>query len=474
MKKIKNFTAYAIMLLSVTSFSSCADWLDVHPSNETAASVLFSSERGFQEALTGVYTLMTAEKLYGRELTFGMVDVIGQQYAPHTTDFSNYYYCKYFIYDQGASITLCDNIWNNQFNAIANINDLLAYIDVNQNVFSSERVRSIIKGEALALRAFLHFDILRLYVPYDADRSSTQKIMPYVEIFSKNTAISLTYSEVVAKIEADLVSAKELLKVDPILTGETLGDLYFKNRNLHMNYYATVGIMARLYMYIGEKTEAFECADEIIQAQNTKGVFPFVSSIDATNADTKRRDRTFSPEHLFTLEVRDLEQTLKGLMYQVSIESGLFPAMGSQVLYEGLADYRKAFFETESGKQDVPSKFWQVDPTKKFVHKMPIIRISEMYYIAAECEQKASYLNTVRRARNITTDLDQALSGQQLDEEILKEYDKEFFGEGQVFFYHKRKGSESIRYSPPPVYELIMPQTEIDFGGRPRPETPKQ
>lgn len=59
-----------------------------------------------------------------------------------------------------------------QFNVIANVNDLLAFVDVDPLVFASALDHDLIKGEALALRAFLHFDLLRLYVPYDINGSA--------------------------------------------------------------------------------------------------------------------------------------------------------------------------------------------------------------------------------------------------------------------------------------------------------------
>ena len=65
-----------VMLATV----SCNDWLDVEPKSQVKDKDLFSSETGFKEALSGVYSIMTQEYLYGKELTFGMLGVLAQEW----------------------------------------------------------------------------------------------------------------------------------------------------------------------------------------------------------------------------------------------------------------------------------------------------------------------------------------------------------------------------------------------------------
>ena len=76
---------------------------------------------------------------------------------------------------------------------------------------------------------------------------------------------------------------------------------------------------------------------------------------------------------------------------------------------------------------------------------IPNIRISEAYYIAAECLYKtdmaaaAANLMVVRTARKYETP---ALSGDMTEdafwEALTYEYRKEFIGEGQLIFFYKR------------------------------------
>lgn len=60
---------------------SCNNWLDVDPKSQVKDKDLFASKWGFKEALSGVYSLMTKEGLYGKELTFGWLGVLGQEWT---------------------------------------------------------------------------------------------------------------------------------------------------------------------------------------------------------------------------------------------------------------------------------------------------------------------------------------------------------------------------------------------------------
>ena len=97
------------------------------------------------------------------------------------------------------------------------------------------------------------------------------------------------------------------------------------------------------------------------------------------------------------------------------------------------------------------------------LQEVPLIRLYEMYLIAIECtDQEAKYKPLVDElvvARNIsvinvaTVDLKNAC--------VAKEYQKEFYGEGQQFFQTKRlwtdiEGSKE-------VYVLPFPKSEIKF-----------
>ena len=73
MNKIRS---YIFIGLSMLSLSSCNEWLDVKPETEVREDDLFSSYKGYKEALAGCYSAMTSRDLYGEKLTISDVECL--------------------------------------------------------------------------------------------------------------------------------------------------------------------------------------------------------------------------------------------------------------------------------------------------------------------------------------------------------------------------------------------------------------
>jgi hypothetical protein len=109
----------------------------------------------------------------------------------------------------------------------------------------------------------------------------------------------------------------------------------------------------------------------------------------------------------------------------------------------------------------------------EYALRIPMIRRSLVYYIAAECEtdlaNATEYLNRVRRNRGITADLS-GLTEASLAVELQREYIKELWGEGHFFFFLKRRNVTSNptdRWLPFQIrdkYIIDKPDAEIEYG----------
>ena len=470
-KNIYRLRVVCAVMLALFCTTSCNDWLEVKPKTEEEADKLFSTLDGFKSALAGVYIGMSQTELYGREMTFGMVGVLGQEWGSGSdlgNQYSAYSYLLNYNYEQVVSKALIDAVWNKMYEGIANVNTLIQYSDLKREVLGD--YYGVVRGEALALRAYMHFDLLRLFAPYDFSAEAKVAI-PYVLEAKPAIAPQLTPTKFVEYALKDVEAALELLKSDPILTGEDVSGVdngYLANRNFHLNYYAVLGLKARICLY------AYGAANEVILAQQQKGLFPWVKTADITTTEANLRDRTFSSEHLFAFNTTKLEEYIKGYFREASLP--LMERLMPGELYEA-DDYRTALYETYSGFANVLTKFWQMD--KAYVqgqgyvtpkrNRMPAIRIAEMYYIAAEALKESNIgealemLNTLRVHRGLMKL--ENLDKDQLQEELGREYYREFIGEGQVFFYHKRMNT-SIIATANAVYVLPMPDDEIDLGQR--------
>ena len=471
-KNIYRLRVVCAVMLALFCTTSCNDWLEVKPKTEEEADKLFSTLDGFKSALAGVYIGMSQTELYGREMTFGMVGVLGQEWGSGSdlgNQYSAYSYLLNYNYEQVVSKALIDAVWNKMYEGIANVNTLIQYSDLKREVLGD--YYGVVRGEALALRAYMHFDLLRLFAPYDFSAEAKVAI-PYVLEAKPAIAPQLTPTKFVEYALKDVEAALELLKSDPILTGEDVSGVdngYLANRNFHLNYYAVLGLKARICLYAKDVTAAYGAANEVILAQQQKGLFPWVKTADITTTEANLRDRTFSSEHLFAFNTTKLEEYIKGYFREASLP--LMERLMPGELYEA-DDYRTALYETYSGFANVLTKFWQMD--KAYVqgqgyvtpkrNRMPAIRIAEMYYIAAEALKESNIgealemLNTLRVHRGLMKL--ENLDKDQLQEELGREYYREFIGEGQVFFYHKRMNT-SIIATANAVYVLPMPDDDV-------------
>lgn len=459
--------------------SSCSDWLDVKPKTEEEASELFSTQDGFKEALAGIYIGLSQSELYGKELTFGMVSTLGQEWGSGDAFFnaSDYHYLRDYNYEQAGPKSKIEKVWNKMYEVIANINTLIQYTELNRDVLVGDNY-GVIRGEALALRAFVHFDLLRMFGACDFSEGA-QVAIPYVLQPIPAISPQLTPRKFVSLVLEDIDAALRLLECDPIFTGKDVVGVdngYLANRNFHLNYYAVLGLKARVCLYVGDYTGALAAAREVIEAQEERELFPWVNPEDLTTTYINLRDRTFASEHLFAFNISKLEEFIKGVFREFTKPQALRIDPGT--LYEP-DDYRKAIYETYSGAANVLSKFWQMDNT--FVSgqgevrpkrdRMPSIRVTEMYYIAAEClkttdvDEAWKMLNVVREHRGL--ELIDSTDEEFLQKELEKEYYREFVGEGQLYFYHKRVGTVNIDNEHANAqYVFPMPDQEIDLGQR--------
>lgn len=295
-----------MILACSTMMVSCDSWLEVKPYDKISEGELQKSEEGYQKMLNGIYIDLNSDALYGQALSVEMIEVMGGAYAIGTDNsvWGNYKDLSNYQYGTEYWRNRLDQTWNKAYALILNCNKILENIDQNQGLFTGGNYYAV-KGEALALRAMLHFDMLRLFGPVYA-KDSDKKAIPYYNKQTNSPEPILTAKEVAEKVVADLEEARILLANDPVKTEGTLmsgsqdgTSNFMRYRALRLNYYAVEALLARVNLYMGNKTEAFKYATDVIKTAD-QGIFPFVdkSLVIGSPADP---DRIFSSEVLFAL-----------------------------------------------------------------------------------------------------------------------------------------------------------------------------
>ena len=159
---MKNSIKYLLLSAAALAAVSCESWLDVTPPSEIRAEAHYSSAEGFQQTLIGCYLAMGEADLYGENLTWHMIEMLGRQYDARKNTAADDYDLDRYNYKTTKSTEVIEKVWEKSYSVIANVNDALDHIDRRKDGLDSVNYR-IIKGELLAVRAYIHFDLMRLF-----------------------------------------------------------------------------------------------------------------------------------------------------------------------------------------------------------------------------------------------------------------------------------------------------------------------
>jgi hypothetical protein len=464
---------YIIIIIAIITclvyLSGCESWLDVSPKSTLKKEDLFKTEQGFLDVLQGVYINLVNDKLYGQELSYGFIDVLAQYYdnIPATPQHTYNSAAKY-DYSQAKVKSLIDGIWSDMYNAIANCNVILDNIDKDTTIFTENNYKRI-KAEALGIRAFLHFDLLRMFAPAYSNATKGQTGIPYVDKFT-NVKIPFSSIETVCqRIDQDLEQAKGLLHdfdimgpVDETLNG--VGIYPVNDRKAWMNYYAAVALQARLYQWMGNRSEALERVEELI-TDHAKTKISWAQS-------TQFYYYYYANERIFGLFIV-LDPYMKA---KIAEDFDITTANSTNILKVSLERTMELFETSSGGASDWRYLEWMSKTDDNYIIKynaalgIQIMKIPEIYLIAAECnldtdpEKAKEYLDELRTHRGLLPLSENA----DLAAELHKEYRKEFLCEGQMFYYYKRMGYQYIPYWGEPagnnIYVLPIPENEIEFN----------
>ncbi len=269
-----------------------------------------------------------------------------------------------------------------------------------------------------------------------------------------------------AHITGDLKAALALLNTDPIRTsgvrnGNNLSgpnDLYY--RQYRLNYYAAKALLARAYLWQGDKVNALTEAETLLEeVQGPKNVFPYVTSTAALGYTTGIKvipaDRLFTTEVMFAVyDIKRVEMFER--QFDVNLDNNNKLSFSNNdinesrvnALYDDANDYRRRIWQNaSSGTISALTNLKYMDgndmPGRYMV---PLIRLSEVLLIAAESHpdlaKGIAYLNKVRTSRN-SLSLNPATTAA-LQTAIMNEFRKETIGEGQQFYFYKRTAQQTI------------------------------
>ena len=420
MKKVTTILAICVVLM----LTGCNDYLDIKPKGEKIPKTVTD-----YETLLNYESVQKVSDTYPTYLTDDVYlpDVAQGTATPglNSVDQSilNLYLFKKDVFGEAQD----DGFW------FASYNRIYYYNTVIDNIMDaegpSEQQKHSIRAEALISRALEYLYLVNGYAKhYDVRTAETDPGVPLIldEDISKKDLVRASVKDVYAQIQSDLQAALPNLPAQP------------KGNAFRASKAAGYGILAKMYLYMGNYAEALKAANAVLEMNNSLldlkkyAVVKVQSSIGRTNVPQD----IDNPENIY----------IKFAPYVYGLSSKVF---GSDELIS-------LFSEDDMRLQVYFTKNFRNIPTDKYVWA-PYLRANlavsspEIYLIAAECEAREgsveraiALINKLRdnRIKNntdiVATDRNDAL------QKVLEERRRELAMSGMVRYIDlKRLNQES-------------------------------
>ncbi len=495
MKRINIILNFCLVLL----FLSCDDFLDVNPAAEVVNDDMFENAQGCEDAITGIYGELKQGSMYGEYYNWGVFDLLSQDLSSSNQVTPHYYFT---IYDYEEAASALESMWQTPYEIIGHINNAIENLE--QKPEGMFPLQNIYKGELYALRAMLHFELVKSFAPH-VEKSPNERGIPYVTAYTFEHTPFSTVIEVYEKIIADLKKAQTYLEEDkenlswPRKDTEAAVENFLKYRQTHMNYYATTGLLARVLRMKGDYAEARTEALKVIDSK----CFPLAAKdevrilVAGTLSQKETLFGVYSTQYVETTKLRLYDgaswtsfspyQTASGGQFLFDFNQIYSNDLGENAGLDARLEWIRPLIVNESGS----STYYllkNVDVTliedasstpssRGLVDGISLLRIPEMYYIVAEAyirenllDDAAEYLNPVLESRGLTRlDYREPVLTPSL-ELLYNERYKELYGDGQRWFDMKKlnediRSNEELKTLPASddIYVLPIPKEEFEY-----------
>ena len=511
-----NLIKYSGLLVAVLCFGRCSDdVLEVANPNQVDAQNFFQNMNDLNLALTAVYEAQTTFELYGADFLvkgpYGLAKTANQEFT------SNNPWNQLYRNEVTPDNNLVGNFWRAFYRGVARANDFLANTEqflADQELTPEEMEQANqMRGQALYLRAFDYFHLIRLWgekgpavggeaqgVPLILNVAATRE-----EMQTDRASVGAVYEQIIN----DLQEAEGLLP--ETWEGDDLA---------RVDAFAVKALLGEVRMFQEDYPAAQQKFEEIINSEQFSLV-PF-EEYDAMF----HGENEFSAESIFELNLAtDLQEdtwqggTGSNLALMIAPKGtgwsnvyphdenirrfgsdprlrvcALEPGVDMVVQGDGSRDTLGIYVDDEgalgwSFKKYVPLDESVFSTNRNYGANIIISRLADVYLLYAEALNAqgndvpaAEYLNKVRRrAYGLDPDapdptIDYIIAGTQLRDSIREERFRELFAEGHRWYDIVRWGiveEELARYGNVRSGEIIfneqdyylpIPQTELDVN----------
>lgn len=439
MKIFKN----SILVLGLIMIQGCSeDLLDQSPDHVISEKLVLNSVEKLDKLLIGSYNEISRNTYLGRVL-YKRAAVKGTDFRFVKTTYNprDYELIGYKYEESSNSSGSCEDLWIQSFKTINNLNLIINNIDA---ATGDDSKKQEILGEALGLRGMVYFDLARTFAyPWIKAGASSQGLpikLSSEEIVLERSDLGVTYDQIIL----DMQNSLDLLKENSWDQGSTK----------YLTKTGVTALLARVYLYKQDWENALKYAKEVIAVRGANNLM----GINSYAFDD------YNSESIFELSITSQNSLgSNGLGAQFDLkDGGQGDIIATQTfvdllsVYEG--DPRAALLEEDKeGTQQAFVKYInRSEGGGLSAHNIPVVRLSEMYLIAAEATAQGaggdteaqSFLNVLIEKRTTDFASNQVTEiGEALKNRIAEERRRELALEGHGVYDYIRRGKDINRPS---------------------------
>jgi hypothetical protein len=269
---MKYILKISLISLLFFSFASCKKLLEIKETDLIAGATALKTVENNEQAIIGAYAATQIEMGILLNGVFSDELKVAEFYNAGTVHEWQYGSTDVSIRDSYTAMTP-------YYRVIDRVNRVLQFVENADSTRAGDNtLKSRLKGEALFLRAFSHFELFKYY---SANYNPDGLAMPYMETPSVDPVARLKMGSYFQKINADVAGAKSLLPSTATIISRA-------------TKLAAAGLQARVALYMRDWANAETFATEYI---NTKGLSPIADfgqiwTDASTNEVGWRLDRT--------------------------------------------------------------------------------------------------------------------------------------------------------------------------------------
>ena len=466
---------YILVIGFIVGMCSCENFLTIRPKSDITEKNLFAEAEGVEDAIYGVYARMAHSNLYAQDMTWGIPDIMAQYFEVNELWDIVHKNAANFVHTNNDLRKKYESMWTAMYQAIGYANNIINALQKKDE--NSFEYYNTYLGEMIGIRAFLHFDLLRLFAPHIGSKPDEQGI-PYVRQWTPLVTPFNTVKEAYAAVTADLQESERLLTKGQEVTKTSD---FTAEPQIHFNLYAAQATLARVYWMKGDLDSAAIYARKVIGSEKFRLAEPAEMELLMAQIVSPK-------EGIFGLATDQLTE-----LYSKAFVNGN-EFITDQTLYADGSTY--LLYTTDMKGNDYrPSAWFTSTSTHYYFYKLLIrtnvgltnpfygngnipgitlIRLPEMYLILAEAllekdpDAARDYFDTFIASRGLTKLKE--LGVELTIEDIDKERRKEFFGEGQEFYNMKREKRDvrllfggTVQGDDEKTYTLLIPDSEFEY-----------